>query len=196
VIRGTPPIRCRPTRPGRNPADEPRRRAADVVTWADREYLAAFADDIAALRRDADIVVASCHWGLGQEVLDYMTEIAHAAVDAGADIVIGHGPHYSLPVEIYHGKPIFYGLGSFSFHTAMAAAGTAIGSACWRNARSRATALPRRASASCATMHRTKPCSARSPMRARPWIASSTAAAGSARVSLPQMTGCGSGYSI
>ena len=46
-----------------------------------------------------------------------MTEIAHAAIDAGADVVIGHGPHYSLPVEIYKGKPIFYGLGSFSFHT-------------------------------------------------------------------------------
>src|SRR5438477_1833296 len=88
-----------------------------VVTWADREYLAAFTEDIAALRREADIVVASCHWGLGEEVLDYMTEIAHAAVEAGADIVIGHGPHYSLPVEIYRGKPIFYGLGSFSFHT-------------------------------------------------------------------------------
>ncbi|HTT80320.1 MAG TPA: CapA family protein, partial [Stellaceae bacterium] len=79
-----------------------------VVTWADRAYLASFAEDIAALRRTADIVVASCHWGLGEEVLDYMTEIAHAAIDAGADIVIGHGPHYSLPVEIYRGKPIFY----------------------------------------------------------------------------------------
>ena len=88
-----------------------------VVTWADRAYLARFTEDIAALRRDADIVVASCHWGLGEEVLDYMTEIAHAAIDAGADIVIGHGPHYSLPVEAYKGKPIFYGLGSFSFHT-------------------------------------------------------------------------------
>jgi poly-gamma-glutamate synthesis protein (capsule biosynthesis protein) len=88
-----------------------------VVTWADRDYLAAFTQDIAALRREADIVVASCHWGLGEEVLDYMTEIAHAAIEAGADIVIGHGPHYSLPVEIYRGKPIFYGLGSFSFHT-------------------------------------------------------------------------------
>jgi hypothetical protein len=30
---------------------------------------------------------------------------------------MGHGPHYSLPAEIYKGKPIFYGLGSFSFHT-------------------------------------------------------------------------------
>jgi poly-gamma-glutamate capsule biosynthesis protein CapA/YwtB (metallophosphatase superfamily) len=88
-----------------------------VVTWPDRAYLGQFADDIAALRRQADIVVASCHWGLGEEVLDYMSAIAHAAVDAGADIVIGHGPHYSLPVESYKGKPIFYGLGSFSFHT-------------------------------------------------------------------------------
>src|SRR5438270_335355 len=88
-----------------------------VVTWADRAYLAAFTEDIGALRRDADIVVASCHWGLGEEVLDYMTEIAHAAIDAGADLVIGHGPHYSLPVDVYRGKPIFYGLGSFSFHT-------------------------------------------------------------------------------
>ena len=48
------------------------------------------------MRREADIVVASCHWGLGEEVLDYMTEIAHAAIDAGADIVIGHGPHYCI----------------------------------------------------------------------------------------------------
>jgi poly-gamma-glutamate synthesis protein (capsule biosynthesis protein) len=31
--------------------------------------------------------------------------------------VFGHGPHFSLPVESYRGKPIYYGLGSFSFHT-------------------------------------------------------------------------------
>ncbi|HUI35620.1 MAG TPA: CapA family protein [Stellaceae bacterium] len=88
-----------------------------VVTWPDRAYLTQFCDDIAALKQCVDIVVASCHWGLGEELLDYMTEIAHAAIDAGADVVIGHGPHYSLPVEVYKGKPIFYGLGSFSFHT-------------------------------------------------------------------------------
>src|SRR5579863_4831933 len=88
-----------------------------IVTWADRAYLTAYARDIAALRGEVDIVIASCHWGLGEEVLDYMSEIAHAAIDAGADIVIGHGPHYSLPVEVYRDKPIFYGLGSFSFHT-------------------------------------------------------------------------------
>jgi poly-gamma-glutamate synthesis protein (capsule biosynthesis protein) len=88
-----------------------------VVTWPDRAYLGAFAQDIAAARKEADIVVASCHWGLGEEVLGYMVDIAHAAIDAGADIVIGHGPHHSLPVEAYKGRPIFYGLGSFSFHT-------------------------------------------------------------------------------
>lgn len=88
-----------------------------IVTWADRDSLRSFTDDIAALRKQVDVVVASCHWGLHKEVLDYMQEIGRAAVDAGADIVIGHGPHYSLPVEVYRGKPIFYGLGSFSFHT-------------------------------------------------------------------------------
>ncbi len=88
-----------------------------IITWADPDYLRLFTDDIAELRARADIVVASCHWGLHKEVLAYMREIGHAAIDAGADIVIGHGPHYSLAVEMYHGKPIYYGLGSFSFHT-------------------------------------------------------------------------------
>ena len=36
-----------------------------------------------------------------------MTEIAHGAIDAGADVVIGHGPHFSLPIEVYKRKPIF-----------------------------------------------------------------------------------------
>jgi poly-gamma-glutamate synthesis protein (capsule biosynthesis protein) len=31
--------------------------------------------------------------------------------------VVGHGPHYSLPIEVYKEKPVFYGLGNFSFHT-------------------------------------------------------------------------------
>src|SRR5712691_2923560 len=101
---GMPP----PNRPGVPP---------EVITWADKAYLRAFAEDIAALRPRVDVLVASCHWGLGKEVLQYMTEIAHAAIDAGADIVVGHGPHYSLPVEVYRGKPVFYGLGNFSFHT-------------------------------------------------------------------------------
>jgi poly-gamma-glutamate capsule biosynthesis protein CapA/YwtB (metallophosphatase superfamily) len=88
-----------------------------IVTWADPAYLGEFRKDIEMLRPQPDIVVASCHWGLGREVLQYMTDIAHAAIDAGADIVMGHGPHYSLPVEVYKGRPIFYGLGNLTFAT-------------------------------------------------------------------------------
>jgi poly-gamma-glutamate capsule biosynthesis protein CapA/YwtB (metallophosphatase superfamily) len=118
VLRGhtayqVPAHKTRPDIPPMNRPGVP----PEVVTWADRAYLKNFTDQIAVLRRETDLVVASCHWGLGEEVLDYMTEIAHEAIDAGADIVIGHGPHYSLPIELYRGKPIFYGLGSFSFHT-------------------------------------------------------------------------------
>jgi poly-gamma-glutamate capsule biosynthesis protein CapA/YwtB (metallophosphatase superfamily) len=101
---GVPP----PNRPGVAP---------DIVTWADADYLGWLREDIAALRPRVDVLVASCHWGLGKEVLAYMKEIARAAIDAGADIVVGHGPHYALAVEVYQGRPIFYGLGSFSFHT-------------------------------------------------------------------------------
>lgn len=88
-----------------------------ILTWADHDYLKRFEADLSAARRDVDIVVASFHWGLHKDVLDYMREIAHSAIDAGADAVVGHGPHYSLGVEVYNGKPIFYGLGSFSFQT-------------------------------------------------------------------------------
>jgi poly-gamma-glutamate synthesis protein (capsule biosynthesis protein) len=89
----------------------------EIITWADPSYLRAFTDDIRVLRPRVDVLVASCHWGLNKEVLAYMTEIAHAAIDAGADVVMGHGPHYSLPVEVYKSKPVFYGLGNLSFHT-------------------------------------------------------------------------------
>ncbi len=115
VIRGHTAYQV-PTHGSRPPANRPG-VPPRIVTWADRQDLQHLGDDIAALRAQADIVVASFHWGLHREVLQYMTEIAHAAIDAGADLVIGHGPHFSLPVEAYRGKPIFYGLGSFSFHT-------------------------------------------------------------------------------
>lgn len=98
--------------PGNRPGVPP-----EILTWADARYLAEYRDQIAALKRQTDIVIASHHWGLYDEVLTYMTEIAHAAIDAGADIVLGHGPHFSLPVGFHKGRPIFYGLGNFSFHT-------------------------------------------------------------------------------
>src|SRR5262245_14006730 len=109
-----PPLHTR--RAGVPPANRPGLPPV-IVTWADAGSLADFTADLRALRATADVVVASHHWGLAEDVLDYQTEIAHAAIDAGADVVMGHGPHYACAVEMYRGKPIFYGLGSFSFHT-------------------------------------------------------------------------------
>jgi poly-gamma-glutamate synthesis protein (capsule biosynthesis protein) len=102
--RGMPPM----NRPGVAPV---------IVTWPDAAYLRGFTDEINALRAQVDVVVASCHWGVRGEILGYMRQIAHAAIEAGADIVMGHGPHDALGVEVHRGRPIFYGLGSFSFHT-------------------------------------------------------------------------------
>lgn len=104
IVHGYPP----PNRPGVPPV---------IVTWADAAYLAEYCADIRAARPKVDILVASCHWGLKREPLQYMTEIAHAAIDAGADVVMGHGPHYVLPVEVYKNRPIFYGLCNLVFGT-------------------------------------------------------------------------------
>lgn len=43
---------------------------------------------------------------------DYEKELARAAIDAGADIVYGHGSHVLQGVELYKGKPILYCLGN------------------------------------------------------------------------------------
>jgi poly-gamma-glutamate capsule biosynthesis protein CapA/YwtB (metallophosphatase superfamily) len=88
---------------------------AKVITWTDPEYLARFREDIRSVKNKADVVISSHHWGFGEDVLQYMTEIAHTAIDAGADVVMGHGPHFPLAIEVYKGKPVFYGLGQFCF---------------------------------------------------------------------------------
>jgi poly-gamma-glutamate synthesis protein (capsule biosynthesis protein) len=49
------------------------------------------------------------------EPADFVIEFAHVMVDAGADMVIGHGPHLLRGMEIYKGKPIFYSVGNFVF---------------------------------------------------------------------------------
>ena len=50
-----------------------------------------------------------------EEPAAFAVDFAHAAIDAGADAVVGHGPHLTLGVEIYKGRPIFYSLGNFIF---------------------------------------------------------------------------------
>jgi poly-gamma-glutamate capsule biosynthesis protein CapA/YwtB (metallophosphatase superfamily) len=81
VIRGHTAYQV-PTHGSRPPANRPG-VPPQIVTWADKQYLQWLADDLAALRKRADMVIASFHWGLHREVLQYMTEIGYAAIDAG-----------------------------------------------------------------------------------------------------------------
>lgn len=91
--------------------------------WRDIDKRIALADsaavcrDVRAMRKRADVVIVSMHHGT-----EYMTkpnkaqiEFAHAAVDAGATLVIGHHPHVVQPQETYKGGLIFYSLGNFVF---------------------------------------------------------------------------------
>ena len=95
-----------PNRPGLPPR---------ILTWVDPRYMQEFRQDVTALRAQSDIVVSSHHMGHKGDILDFQSEIAHAAIDSGADVVMAHAEHYPLGIEVYKGKPIFYGLSSFCF---------------------------------------------------------------------------------
>jgi poly-gamma-glutamate synthesis protein (capsule biosynthesis protein) len=89
-----------------------------VVTVAEAGDLAAMQSDIAAAKQSADVVVVSLHWGvhhIPKVIADYQPVVAHAAVDAGADLVVGHHPHLLKAVEVYRGVVIFYSIGNFAF---------------------------------------------------------------------------------
>jgi poly-gamma-glutamate synthesis protein (capsule biosynthesis protein) len=88
-----------------------------VATWPDREYLKTFTEEVRRLKDDVDVVVVSVHWGItgSHETAQYQVAVGHEAVDAGADVVMGHGPHVIQAVEVYRDKPIFYSLGNFLF---------------------------------------------------------------------------------
>lgn len=65
----------------------------------------------------AELIVVQAHWGIeGQSVpTARQKEVAYAAIDAGADLVIGHHPHVLQGLEEYKGKMIVYSLGNFCF---------------------------------------------------------------------------------
>lgn len=73
--------------------------------------------DIQNAKQQADFVVVSMHAGDEYQFQPNARQkaFAHAAIDAGAEIVIGHHPHVIQPVEKYHDKYIFYSLGNFIF---------------------------------------------------------------------------------
>jgi poly-gamma-glutamate synthesis protein (capsule biosynthesis protein) len=86
--------------------------------------IAAMEDDIVLAKRHHDLVIVSLHnhdvshrrvYGI-QDTTPPNDEIMYrTAVDAGADMVIGSGPHVLRGIEIYKGKPIFYSLSNFIY---------------------------------------------------------------------------------
>ena len=96
-------------------ADGSRISPAAPLVAANDASLNLLAGDIARARTDPAIVVVALHKGIVHtpaRLAPYERSIAHAAIDAGADIVLGHHAHIVRGIEIYRGKPIFHGLGN------------------------------------------------------------------------------------
>jgi hypothetical protein len=67
------------------------------------------------IRNKTDIVVVTLHFGKQYSFnhSERQEQLAHAAADAGADIIIGHHPHVVQDIEVYNGSIIAYSLGNF-----------------------------------------------------------------------------------
>lgn len=88
-----------------------------ILTTPNENDLAMLVDDVKALRQRADVVILAFHSGVirvPRVIPDYQVAVSHAAIDAGADLVVSHGPHIPKAIESYKGKTIFYSIGVFA----------------------------------------------------------------------------------
>jgi poly-gamma-glutamate synthesis protein (capsule biosynthesis protein) len=88
----------------------------NIVTVPHEEDLRAMIADVAAVKKAADAVVVSMHWGvhfIPRVIADYQPVVAKAAFDAGADLILGHHAHIPKAVSVFGGKVCFYSLGNF-----------------------------------------------------------------------------------
>jgi poly-gamma-glutamate synthesis protein (capsule biosynthesis protein) len=84
--------------------------------------MAAMLEDIRKLKAQVDVLVLSLHWGLHfmrAKLATYQQEVGYAAIDAGADIIIGTHAHILKGFEVYKGKVIFYSLCNFILDSSM-----------------------------------------------------------------------------
>lgn len=94
---------------------------------------------VQGLKQKCDIVIASCHMGAEGGKHKHITRkqeiflgenrgnphrIARILIDAGADLVIGHGPHLPRAIDLYKGKFIAYSLGNFATYGRFSLRGT------------------------------------------------------------------------
>jgi poly-gamma-glutamate synthesis protein (capsule biosynthesis protein) len=96
-------------------SDGSRIAPAAPLVEANPHSLAQFTDDIRRARDGHSLVIVALHKGIVHtpaRLAPYERALAHAAVDAGADIVLGHHAHIVRGIEFHRGKPIFHGLGN------------------------------------------------------------------------------------
>jgi poly-gamma-glutamate capsule biosynthesis protein CapA/YwtB (metallophosphatase superfamily) len=90
---------------------------ARIHTYPHRGDLAAMHEDIHAAKQAADLVFVSQHWGIHfvrAVIADYEHDVARAAIEAGADAVIGGHPHVIKGCQLIDGKPVFHSLCNFA----------------------------------------------------------------------------------
>ncbi|MBI4333324.1 MAG: CapA family protein [Chloroflexi bacterium] len=91
-----------------------------TITIPLEEDVLAMEDDIRKLRKRADVAIVSVHWGMHHmpgAIAMYQPKVGRLAIDAGADLVVGHHDHIIKGIEVYKGRAIFYGLGNFAQET-------------------------------------------------------------------------------
>jgi poly-gamma-glutamate synthesis protein (capsule biosynthesis protein) len=73
--------------------------------------------DVERLRKRADVVILAPHWGQEYTATPEPGQVAlaHAAIEAGADAVVGGHAHWAKGTEVYRGAPVFYGVGNLVF---------------------------------------------------------------------------------
>lgn len=89
----------------------------DVVFQESDPLIPTIKADVLEATNKSDLVIVSFHWGDEYtNVPNYhQINLAHAAIDAGADLIIGHHPHWIQTAEFYKDKLILYSLGNFVF---------------------------------------------------------------------------------
>lgn len=95
---------------------------ARIHTFPHREDLAALVASITALRPQVDVLILSHHAGIHfvpAVVPEYQRDVARAAIDAGADMVLGSHAHILKGMEFYRGKPIVHSLANFALDLKM-----------------------------------------------------------------------------
>jgi poly-gamma-glutamate capsule biosynthesis protein CapA/YwtB (metallophosphatase superfamily) len=87
-----------------------------IYTFSEPESTDAMLVDIEKLRREVDVLIVALHKGIGHTpaaLAMYERPLAKAAIDRGADIVVGHHAHILRGIEMYKDRPIYHGLGNF-----------------------------------------------------------------------------------